>query len=869
MKKWIAVAVFVLFASSLSAQQAYLGDALWHKLHAGIKENTSLRVVVVLRDQLDLQAFNQECNTRALNLQERQRLLISRLNSTASEGQMQVREFIGNYNKGHKSPESSLKSYWIVSMLVTDARPELIWQLAERSDVAWMDLDEAYMSGPVKPVEEHTSIEKSVGSAETGLRVIGADKMWKLGYTGQNRISYSIDTGVWSEHPAIRDRFMANFFPLSQCWFPYDSPVPADKSGSHGTHTLGTTLGLDPANHDTIGVAFNAYWICSDPVATSMATVKPLSDFIYAFEFALNPDGDTSTVWDIPDAINNSWGYAVQSDTGLCDSYVSQMFAVIDAAGIANVFSAGNEGPGDSTICTPQFIEASINNVFTIGALDGNNASYPIASFSSRGPSICGHSGPTLIKPEVSAPGVDVRSSVNTNSYASYSGTSMAAPHVTGAVLLLKEAFPALAGNEILNALYQTATDLGIPGEDNTYGMGLINVYAAYQYLSGFYTPATPGINGADAELLGLNGSEMICDTAYVPSVTLRNNGNQAITQGSFKYRINGGDYSTYAWSGNIAPAASASVTLPSVPFLIGGYKEMQVNFISDTALHEANIINNSRMLRLNVRPSQSLPFVEDFENGIDSVLWYQINPDHLTTWDTASTGGLMFSEHSAVMRFNNNLTYGETDDLVTPCFDLSNVDSARLKFDVAYQYRHPLMSDSLLILVSTNCGQSFPDTVYLKTGPQLQTYDTITPQFVPERPDQWRSESIDMSAYAGQGSVILKFRGINRKGNYLYLDNIKLFSGAEPVAVETQKYETFSISPNPAKDQLFIKSGSDCMHAQIRIIDIHGRLCSAQEVKFREGQITSISLQGLNNGFYILNISSEKGEQNFKFIKN
>ena len=204
----------------------------------------------------------------------------------------------------------------------------------------------------------------------------------------------------------------------------------------------------------------------------------------------------------------------------------------------------------------------------------------------------------------------------------------------------------------------------------------------------------------------------------------------------------------------------------------------------------------------------------------------------------------------------------------MSPYFDLSTLDSARLKFDVAYQFRHPVMSDSLLILVSTNCGQTFPDTIYLKTGTLLQTYDTIIPQFVPERPDQWRTESIDMSAYAGQARVILKFRAINRKGNYLYLDNVKLFSGAEPVAVETQKYEPFSISPNPATDQLFIKSNSEDMKAQIRVIDIHGRLCITQDADFRKGTITTIALQSLNNGFYILNIRSDKGEQNFKFIK-
>ncbi|MCB0564096.1 MAG: S8 family serine peptidase, partial [Phaeodactylibacter sp.] len=76
-----------------------------------------------------------------------------------------------------------------------------------------------------------------------------------------------------------------------------------------------------------------------------------------------------------------------------------------------------------------------------------------------------------------------IRSCLAGGGYASWDGTSMAAPHVTGAVLLLKEAFPYLPGEELMLALYFSCTDLGAPGEDNNYGMGLINVPAAYQYL--------------------------------------------------------------------------------------------------------------------------------------------------------------------------------------------------------------------------------------------------------------------------------------------------------------------------------------------------------------------------------------------------
>src|SRR5690606_18118712 len=93
--------------------------------------------------------------------------------------------------------------------------------------------------------------------------------------------------------------------------------------------------------------------------------------------------------------------------------------------------------------------------------------------------SLCGGTGSLLIKPEVSAPGTNVRSAYPGGGYANLTGTSMASPHVAGAIALLKQFAPTLTGKQIKLALYNTAIDLGTPGEDNTYGTGLIDVYAA------------------------------------------------------------------------------------------------------------------------------------------------------------------------------------------------------------------------------------------------------------------------------------------------------------------------------------------------------------------------------------------------------
>jgi len=282
--------------------------------------------------------------------------------------------------------------------------------------------------------------------------------------------------------------------------------------------------GLDPAMNDTIGVAPGAEWIAANSLCTAGAHT---SNSIASFEWAMDPDGDPGTINDMPDAIGNSWFDPTATDCA--NGVYRQTLDAVEAAGIAIVFSAGNNGPSPSSITIPKNTNTTEVNVFATGAVDGNNPSYPIASFSSRGPSTCGGSGSLLIKPEASAPGVSVRSSygISGNGYSFLSGTSMACPHVVGAIALLKEAFPQFTGHELKMALYNSATDLGPTGEDNDYGMGLIDVYQAFLSLgvpnppanfnaySDYTTPTTIALAWEDPTTLA-NG-----DTLLVGDYTL------------------------------------------------------------------------------------------------------------------------------------------------------------------------------------------------------------------------------------------------------------------------------------------------------------------------------------------------------------
>jgi bacillopeptidase F len=315
------------------------------------------------------------------------------------------------------------------------------------------------------------------------LRAVKADSVWyQLGITGLGRLVANLDTGVNGVHPALSARWRGNHEPWQECWkdaLGYGDTFPTDYN-DHGTHVMGTMCGLGAGTNDTIGIAWEAEWI-ADNAINQAVTSEFDNDVVEAFQWFADPDGNSSTVDDVPDVVQNSWGiYSYWSGYQDCDYRWQTVIENCEASGVVCIFSAGNEGPGAQTHRSPANICKTPTTNFSVGAVDAKNYGfpYPIADFSSRGPSDC--DGKTT-KPEVVAPGVQVYSSVPGGGYEWYwwSGTSMAGPHVAGVVALMRQANPDLEVDSIKHILMSTAVDLGDFGNDNSYGWGIIDAYQA------------------------------------------------------------------------------------------------------------------------------------------------------------------------------------------------------------------------------------------------------------------------------------------------------------------------------------------------------------------------------------------------------
>ncbi|MCX7878935.1 MAG: S8 family serine peptidase, partial [Ignavibacteria bacterium] len=477
MKKII---ILTLILSFCQINSQFLPKGISGRLQNAIvsaKPENHIRFFVLLKDRVDIERLDEELYRINASPEFRAKTVITSLMQKASATQGPIVEYLKEQMQTGRV--RNFQQYWISNFIWIEAVPSVIFDIASRTDIDELDLDaELDYDRPVafEPAGDKTE------SVEPGLRVINAHLLWQIGITGSGRLVMSEDTGVNGNHPSLNYKWRGNNgAQWYHAWLDPTNPnsnFPVD-CDNHGTHTTGIMTGR--AGSDTIGVAPDAQWIAARTICSGNST----NNHMYAFQWAMNPDSNVNTTNDMPDAVNCSWHDPSQPVGGDCTGIYVSVLAAMEAAGIAVVFSAGNSGPGASTITRPKNMNANLVRVFCVGNINGNvSPPYPINSSSSRGPANCGGPGKLLFKPEVSAPGTSVRSAL-ISGYGSLTGTSMASPHVAGAVALLKQAFPNRTGKEILEALYWTAIDHGSPGEDNTYGMGVIDCWAAYRYLLG------------------------------------------------------------------------------------------------------------------------------------------------------------------------------------------------------------------------------------------------------------------------------------------------------------------------------------------------------------------------------------------------
>ena len=465
------------------------------RIFAGKSEGERAAFLVVLREQADLSGAPAIRDRAA-----RRRFVYEALREHAAATQAPLAGRL-------RAAGIAFRSHFLFNMLEVEADVALARELAARADVSAV---EANLSAALsRPAEDDARLTVHASSSiEFNIAMIRAPELWNRGFTGQGIVVGVADTGFQWDHPALQARYRGwngasvshdynwhdaihDATPGNPCGS--DSPAPCDDD-SHGTATAGLSVG-DDGGANRIGVAPGASLIGCRNMDQGNGTPARYTE---CFEWFLAP---TDAAGENPrpdlgaDVINNSWTCPA-SEGCTSPDILRSVVENVRAAGIAVVFAAGNSGgiaggplPACSTIGdVPAFYDAAI----TVGA---TGADEMIAPFSSIGPVLA--DGSNRLKPDLAAPGVGVRTAAPPDGYVgSFSGTSAAAPHVTGAVALLWSAFPALAGDvdRTEEALERGAVprtvDLTCGGYAGTevpnpvYGWGRLDVEGAYEWLA-------------------------------------------------------------------------------------------------------------------------------------------------------------------------------------------------------------------------------------------------------------------------------------------------------------------------------------------------------------------------------------------------
>jgi len=470
----------------LAAPPANVAPQVWE----ATAEGGAAEFLVILAEQADLSAAATAGHLSSAPTREaRLRYVYDTLREVALRSQASLRAELDTAGVDYRS-------FYVVNVLSLKGDRALVTRLAVHPEVARIVANPRIRQLLPETQPDGVPLLSPQG-VEWGVARIKADDVWALDYTGQGIVVAGQDTGYDWDHPALINQYRGyNGVTASHDYNWHDaihsgggicgadSPVPCD-DGSHGTHTMGTIVG-DDGGGNQIGVAPGARWIGCRNMDNGWGTP---ATYIECFQFFLAPypiggdpftDGVPSLA---PHVINNSW--TCPPSEGCAWDTLQAIVENVRAAGIVVVASAGNSGSACSTVRDPPAI---YDDAFSVGM---TNSSDNIDSRSSRGPVTVDGSG--RLKPDVTAPGVGVRSSVPGGGYGVKSGTSMAGPHVAGTVALLWSAAPRLIGDVdatewIVAQTARPRTTTQSCGSDgpgdvpnNVYGWGIVDALAAVE----------------------------------------------------------------------------------------------------------------------------------------------------------------------------------------------------------------------------------------------------------------------------------------------------------------------------------------------------------------------------------------------------
>ncbi len=379
-------------------------------------------------------------------------------------------------------------------------------------------------------------------------------------------------------------------------------------------------------------------------------------------------------------------------------------------------------------------------------------------------------------------------------------------------------------------------------------------------------------------------GSDSLTKVGYItvsvnllPDVNFMAN-TRVVCSGDPVYLTDLTDFCPSAWNWSFSPN--------NMTYLLGTNSNFQnpvVMFSQNGAysvtLAATNSIGTSTETKVDfiVNGGYQLPFTDDFETGFSTQYWTIDNPDNQITWDTISVPGTTPDNKAAWMNFYNYFYMHKRDLLISPVFDFTNFANVMLTFRHAYAQRDAL-KDSLIILVSDDCGSTF--TRVLALGPDgtpnaFVTHEPMMDEFFPASMNDWcggtygvNCYEVDLNGYTGKPNVKIAFESYNRHGNNLFLDDISI-TGTVGIDTGGDKANSVRLYPNPTTSVVNILIDHLIGDALLQIHNVQGQMVISDQISGGTGTVTSqLDLSSLTRGVYFLKVTTRETTMVKKIVK-
>ncbi|MBL7059764.1 MAG: S8 family serine peptidase [Candidatus Marinimicrobia bacterium] len=496
----------LLFVTGLGAVPTSITSPLRDRIEF-TEADELIRINILLTEQIDTQRLYSEAKNMIKSA--RRAHVINTLEQFSADKQKSLLSELQSFSKNNSV--TNIQPLWIANVVTCSATPSVIQSIANRHDISRIDYDELrnmLLSNEPEDFVQYTA-DPNNREITWNVTLVNANDVWTMGYTGSGVLVSVIDTGVNYNHQDLQDHMWNGglFYPHHGYNFNDDDNDPMDDHG-HGTHCSGTVAGDGTAGSQT-GMAPDAMIMACKVLDATGNGYE--SDVWEAIQFSVERGADIMS-------ISLGWMHSWGPDR---TAWRTAMNNALSAGLIASVAAAnsGNDQvsyPIPDNVATPgdipppwlnpdQTLTGGVSAVVCVGA---TNSSDVIASFSSRGPvtwsSISGFNDYPydpemgLIRPDISAPGVDIKSlsAYSDTGYESgWDGTSMATPCVAGVMALMLSKEPTLMPEQISQFIEETAVHYGSPGKNNSYGSGRVDAYEAVNAIFTQPIPPNPVLN--------------------------------------------------------------------------------------------------------------------------------------------------------------------------------------------------------------------------------------------------------------------------------------------------------------------------------------------------------------------------------------